>query len=486
MNMEQQTERPNILFVMADQLRHDACGFENRFDMHTPRIHELARQGVRYTDAVSMAPLCGPFRASLLSGCFSSTTGYVVNEVRARTDLPALAGCLNDNGYRSAYVGKWHLYASEKKVLGKAGDFHQNPKNQFVPKGEDRLGFDDFWAAYNFNHNYYNGFYYMDKPERHAMDGYEPDVMTDVAVEQLETYAEADDPFFMCVSYGTPHQPWEEGNVPVEWFKLFDDVEFGYPDTYRDSSAPWWHEWFDREWWVENIKPNIPKWQKIYHAMTANLDWNVGRLLDALSINNMVDNTIVVFTSDHGEMFGAQGRVQKNIFYDEAERVPFIMRWPGHIPHSMLSDACLNTPDIMPTLLSLAGVEIPESVQGTDLAHTALGKPGADKDHALLQGMGVSVDWLDGHEWRALRSKRYTYGMFRDGTEELFDNVRDPLQKQNLAQVTQYRSTAEKYREILSERLGAIDDSFMNMTWYRDNWIENGAVCGDRVDGKRR
>ncbi len=121
-----QKSKPNILFVMADQLCHDTCVREDAFDTHTPRIREFTRQGVTYTNAVSMAPLCGPFRASLFTGCFSSTTGYVVNEIRARSDLPTLVQGLNATGYRSAYVGKWHLYASEEKVLGTADDYFMN------------------------------------------------------------------------------------------------------------------------------------------------------------------------------------------------------------------------------------------------------------------------------------------------------------------------------------------------------------------------
>ena len=483
--MTAEKNRPNILFIMADQLRHDTCAREQSFDTHTPRIREFMRQGVEYTNAVSMAPLCGPFRASLFTGCFSSTTGYVVNEIRARADLPTLARSLNADGYCSAYVGKWHLYASEEKVLGKADDFHDNEKNQFVPPGENRLGFDDFWAAWNFNHEYYKGFYYRDTMDRQEIDGYEPDVMTDIAVRQIGQYANANDPFFMCVSYGTPHSPWTEDNVPAEWLELFKDVDFDYPQTYRDSSAPWWHEWFDEAWWLKNIKPRIPTWQKIYHAMTANLDWNFGRLLDALEKSGMAGNTIVVFTSDHGEMFGAHGRVHKNIFYDEAARVPFGIRWPDHIPAGMQSDTCLNTPDIMPTLLTLAGVDIPDSIQGIDLAHTALGQPGKDKDLALLQGMGVSVDWLDGHEWRAIRTRRYTYGVFRDGNEELYDNREDPLQKKNLAGIGAYDSLLQDLQRRYSERLARTDDHFMNMTWYRDNWIKEGTICGDHVDAVR-
>src|SRR5690606_34830552 len=127
---------------------------------------------------------------------------------------------------------------------------------------------------------------------------------------------------------------------------------------------------------------------RVYYAMVANLDANVGRLLEAVDDLGLRENTIFVFTSDHGEMFGAQGRRAKNIFYEEAVRVPLIMRWPGHIPAGSTSDVCLNTPDIMPTLLSLLGLPIPDEVEGMDLSHCALGRSGPEPEAAFMQGMG--------------------------------------------------------------------------------------------------
>lgn len=120
-------------------------------------------------------------------------------------------------------------------------------------------------------------------------------------------------------------------------------------------------------------------------------------------------------------------------FYESAARVPFLMRWPGRIPAGVQSDVLLNTPDIMPTMLGLLNMKIPESVEGTNLSHSALGKPGDEPDFALLQSMGHTFRWLDGFEWRAVRTKRFTYARYlRDGKELLFDNQQDPLQSRNL------------------------------------------------------
>jgi len=473
--------RPNILYIFADQLRPQSCGYFGDTKARTPNIDRIAHEGINFANATSMHPVCGPHRASLFTGCYSSSTGYVINELRARTDLPTFAEALNSLGYCSEYIGKWHLWASEAKDLK---TFHQKPENQFVPPGPDRLGFDDYWAAYNFNHDYYEGFYYRDDARRIELDGYEPDLMTDIAIERLRKAAASSQPLSLFVSYGTPHQPWNWDNVPDEWAKSFRDEDFPLPQNYEPGSGEYWHRWFDRAWWDNNVAPKLSVWQAIYYAMTANLDWNVGRLLDALDELGLADNTIVVFTSDHGEMFGAHGRVQKNIFWDEALRVPFLIRWPGRVPAGATSDVCLNTPDIMPTLLSLAGAEIPSSVEGVDLSAACLGGTCVvEPDAAFCQGMGPSVDWDDGFEWRAVRNKRYTYAVLRQDRQEfLFDNISDPLQTRNLVGQPGHAEVRGKLSRWMQQKMTNLGDTFQAVTWYRDQWIDDGAIISSAKD----
>ena len=211
--------------------------------------------------------------------------------------------------------------------------------------------------------------------------------------------------------------------------------------------------------------------------MTANLDWNFGRIIKALDKAGIADNTIVVFTSDHGEMMGAQGRRAKNIFYEEAIRVPFLVRWPGRIPEGLVSDACLNTPDIMPTLLSMMGLPIPKKVEGMDLSHCACGKPGPEPEAAFMQNTGACAIWEDGYEWRGLRGKRYTYAIYRvDRRELLFDNEADPCQLHNLANSPAHRDVLEHHRALLKTRMEALGDTFEASTWYRDHWTRDRVI----------
>jgi arylsulfatase A-like enzyme len=374
---------------------------------------------------------------------------------------------VTEAGYQTAYIGKWHLWANQ---LGN----HLDPRNSFTPRGPHRLGFDGYWASYGFHHEYWDTYYHTEGPEKITIPGYEPDGQTDLAIRWLREQRDPASPFCMILSYGTPHDPWNRENCTEESWKQFQGVEFPYPASYLPENDPYADAW-------ARFKPGereqLPQWMRGYYAMTANLDGNLGRLLAAVDEMGLAEDTILVFTSDHGEMFGAHGRRAKNIFYDEAARVPFVLRWPGRAAAASACDACLATVDIMPTLLGLAGLEVPREAEGMDLSARVLGRPGREPEAALLQNTGACAAWEDGHEWRALRDKRYTYAKYRvDGRELLFDNVADPAQMRDLAAEPAHRTTLERFRRILATRMTAINDTFPASTWYRDHWIEDRII----------
>jgi len=176
-------------------------------------------------------------------------------------------------------------------------------------------------------------------------------------------------------------------------------------------------------------------------------------------------------------MFGTHGRVFKMTFYEESARVPFIIRWPGHVPAGAVSDACMATPDIMPTVLGLCGQKIPAAVEGMDLSQLALGRAGPEPEFALLQGMGHTYLWKDGFEWRALRDKQFTYARYlKDGKELLFDNRNDPLQKVDLAADTAHGDKLAELRRKMNRKMEAIHDEFKPCSWYRDQWTEDRVI----------
>ncbi|MDQ1255510.1 MAG: hypothetical protein QG656_102 [Candidatus Hydrogenedentes bacterium] len=460
-------KRPNLLFVFGDQLRYDACGYAGNALAHTPHIDALAHAGVSFRNAVSSTPVCAAFRASLMTGKYTTSTGMVINELRLSPDHECFGHVLSGAGYRTGYIGKWHLWANQ---LG----HHDDPQNGFVPPGPYRLGFDGYWAAHNFNHQYYGGYYFEDTPERIAIDGYEPDAQTGLAIRFLEREAHSDAPFALFVSFGTPHDPWGEDNVPKEWMDRFRDVPFPNPPNYRPENDPRSDNWGMLS---PEQRPLLEQWRRVYHAQAASMDWNIGRLLDALDKTGQAENTVVVFTSDHGEMFGAQGRRAKNVFYEEACRIPFVVRYPRSVPRGSSSDACLTTPDMMPTVLGLMGLPVPKAAEGMDLSHCAQGKPGPEPEAALLQNTGACAAWTEEHEWRAVRDKRYTFTVYRvDGCELLFDNIADPYQTANLARMPEHAETADRLRAYLKTRMAELNDTFEKSTYYRDRWTRDRVI----------
>ena len=213
---------------------------------------------------------------------------------------------------------------------------------------------------------------------------------------------------------------------------------------------------------------------RIYYAQTANLDWNLGCLMKALDEAGIAENTILVFTSDHGEMFGSHGRQAKYIFYEEAARIPFLVRWPGKIPKKTISETMLGTPDIMPTLLSMMDLSAPRMAEGSDLSAHAFGTGSREPECAHMQGMGTTAAWQDGTEWRALRDHQFTYAVYRrDGAELLFDNRKDPYQMHNLAGEKSESAKLHYYRELSQKWRKEHKDAFESCTWYRDHWTKD-------------
>jgi arylsulfatase A-like enzyme len=456
--------KPNLVYVFADQLRYQSCGYAGDEYARTPNIDHLASQGCNLHQAVSNTPVCAPYRASLITGKCQSSTGMVINELRMSPEHECFGHVLARGGYQTAYLGKWHLWANE---LGN----HDLTRNGFVPPGPYRMGFDEYWAAYNFNHTYYNSPYFLNDAQRHIFQQYEPNAQTDLAIEYMRRKGKGGKPFALFLSWGPPHDPWDARNVPPEYAELYRNVNIPRRPNYSETPDPYSDAW-------ARIAPQYGKlvdgFQKAYCAQTASIDWNVGRMMKALEDLGLADNTIFVFTSDHGEMFGAHGRKAKYIFYEEALRVPFLMRWPGHIPAKSVSDTLLGTPDIMPTLLTMMGLPVPRAVEGADLSRQILGQGGQGPEAAHLQGMGTTAAWQDGTEWRGLRDHEYTYAIYRrDGSELLFDTRRDPYQLRNLAEEKSAAATLREYRERSRSWRKQRNDTFESCTWYRDHWTRD-------------
>ncbi len=460
-------KKPNLVYVFGDQLRYRACGYTGDVNAKTPNIDKLAAESRNFINAVSGHPVCAPYRASLLTGKYTTSTGMVINEIRLNPNQRSFAHVLGENGYKTAYIGKWHMYANE---LGN----HYDVKNSYIPAGPDRLGF-EYFAGYNFHHEYQDVYYHLDSPEKITIPGYEPDGQAELCMEKIEEYHKSGEPFAVFLSIGTPHDPWEKWNTPEDCYDLFENTEFELPPNYLPENDPHADDWAKLS---GQERKKLTSWMRCYYAMVANLDKNVGRVADKIKQLGIEEDTIFIFTSDHGELFGAHGRRAKNIFYEEAVRIPFLMKWKGHIEPASRTDVPFNTVDIMPTLLSMMGLDIPNTVEGLDLSEAVYKDSFSGEPFGcLMQGTGATAAWEDGHEWRGVRSKRYTYAKYlSDKSEYLFDNVTDPYQMNNLIDSAAHKEILAAHREFMEREMRKINDNFEPSSFYEKNWVEDRKI----------
>jgi arylsulfatase A-like enzyme len=449
--------RPNVLFVFADQLRADVCGGYGDPDLkniRTPHIDELASQGVTFTHALSTTPKCTPYRGMLMTGRHPTHTGLVVNFVNAspQQNPNCIGNLFSRAGYDTGFIGKWHLAAGGWRNPGKSD--HPDSDMSFVPPGPARLGF-DHWEAYNFHVDFNHYWYYRDEEKKCYSERYETDTQVDQAIRFMEERKRSGRPFFLTVAPHPPHPPFRESHIPK-----------GYLDQVPEKL----------KW-----SPNVPgehrekqaERRRFYLAMCKNMDDNIGRLMRFLDASGLGENTLVVFSSDHGEMHGSHGRYNKKVPYAESVDIPLIMRWPGTIPAGRRESALYTPMDHLPTLCGLAGLEIPGEVDGIDLSAAALGRGKVDRKEVLMatyvSGYNTFTTEKPFREWRGVHTGRYTYIRWLGGTErpeELYDSESDPYQMQNLVGDPSHAERLDYLRKRLGELMAEAHDEFEPGTHY--------------------
>ena len=422
--------KPNLVFVFADQWRAQALGYAGDPNVKTPNIDRFAAASVNFTNAVSGCPVCTPYRASLLTGVYPHRHKLMVNDqcLYDRYHGPFLAECLRAGGYRTAYIGKWHL------------DGHG--RNAFVPP-ERRLGF-AWWKGFECTHDYrHSPYYFGTDPRPRLWPGYDADAQTDEACRYLREEAGAQ-PFALFLSWGPPHNPF--GSAPAEFAALYDPGKIQLPVNVPAEVA-------------QQARQELAG----YYAHCSALDACFGRLLDTLAATGLDKNTMVIFTSDHGDMLGSQGLFRKQKPWAESLRVPFLVRHP-QVQEPRTDRTPIDAPDLMPTLLSLCGLPVPEAVQGRDFSATILaGKPSGIQS-ALLALYLPFHEWRydnGGREYRGLHTARYTYVRSLAGPWLLYDNAADPAQLHNLVNDPRHAARVRAFDAQLTQRLRAVGDDFL-------------------------
>lgn len=461
-----QAKRPNVLFYFPDQVRAQEVGYNGGKNIPTPNIDRFARQGVTFSNAVSACPLCTPYRAMLQTGRWPTLSGGVMNWINLPPTGQSMADVFARAGYDTGFIGKWHLAAGRLAgTLKRTEPPPPQKEPEFVPPGPQRHGY-RHWEAFNFHANFTKAFYYRDTDERLIMPGYETDSETDMAIAFMKERARTGRPFFLTVAPHPPHPPWRAEQTPPACLADTPQNLYWRPNVKGRKDAP-------------TADP------RCYYAMLHNVDENVGRLMKFLDESGLAGNTIVVFTSDHGEMLASQGRYNKMVPYAEAVDVPLVYRWPGRIKAGSRSDTLFGPMDHFPTLASLCGLKAPAIVDGRDLSQQALTGRGPQHDTLLMANYVSHWDFpetaTEWPEWRGLRTKQHTYVKWLTGAEELYDNLADPYQMRNLFDGRRAPPVMNQLRSRLKDLLHDSRDEFLPGVRYGEwfttarNMVRNAA-----------
>ncbi|MGQ9661882.1 MAG: sulfatase family protein [Kiritimatiellia bacterium] len=423
------TEKLNLVLIFADQWRYQATGYAGDPNVATPNLDAFAAQSLNFANAVSGCPVCSPYRASLMTGVYPHRHHVMVNDqcLYHRYKGPFLAECLRDAGYRTAYIGKWHLDG--------------NGRNAFVPP-QRRLGF-GWWKGFECCHNYWSSYYYFgNDPRPYRWKGYDVDAQTDEACRYLREEGEKG-PFALFLSWGPPHNPYD--TAPSRFRAMYDPDRIQLPPNVPEAYA-------------DQARRDLAG----YYAHCSALDAAFGRLLEAIADTGRDKDTILVFTSDHGDMLGSQGLFRKQKPWAESLRVPFLLRHPARRT-PVRYDTLIDAPDLMPTLLALCGVRAPQGLQGRDFSRTVLKGAPSEIEDALLALYVPFHEWRydnGGREYRGLYTLRYTYVRTFEGPWLLYDNMEDPWQLRNLVSDSAYAALVAELDNRLTARLREVGDSF--------------------------
>ncbi len=400
--------RPNLVFIVDDQHSSDMLGSYGNRDIQTPNLDQLAREGVRFKHCVSNSPVCTPYRGILFSGQHPLNCGAIENDLQILPGRGTYLGeVLRDAGYRMGYYGKWHIYGGDR--------------NRGIPPGPYRYGFDHEFLVNNCTLVFDAArAYYWDQDGRtkQLYGDWEPYGQARQAMEFIDRHAA--EPFALFVSWHPPHN-WgraHEGyDAPADLLALYDPAKLTLRPTVEDT-------------------PRVRRMYQGHMAMISGVDRAFGMVMDKLRERGLAENTLVIFSADHGDLLQSYGWPNnKGRAESGSARVPLLMRWPARLQPGT-SDLLVGTLDLMPTLLGLLNLPIPATCQGRNAAAAVI----AGRD----DGVDVQPLLFMPLNWRGVYTHRYTYSVALHSPSEpntpggsrtfnaLYDRAVDPWETRNL------------------------------------------------------
>lgn len=404
--------KPNVVYLFSDEHRWQSMSFAETPGLDTPNMARLAREGAACTNCISNYPVCSPYRAILLTGRWPARQGMIDNSLQLSSSEPTIGKAFQSAGYATGYIGKWHL-----------GGERAEP-----------FGFDESLIWTGTSRHWDQAAYHPADGEPVRPKGYNATNMTNQAIEFIETHQA--EPFFLMVSWDPPHADFLD--APEGKQALYTPEKL----PQRPNAAP--HNAIADD-------PNAGTWGRFaweyyrgYHGHISAIDDELGRVMAKLDELGIADDTILVYTSDHGTMMGSHSLGGKRQPYEESIRVPFMVRWPGHIPPGTTVDALFGTIGIHPTLCDLAGIGAPKTCEGASYASWFTGGAGPDPEAQLI--MHIAKENASGGNnhpaplFRGVRTKTHTYAV-KDGVPWiLFDNAADPYQLTNVIDAPEHAS----------------------------------------------
>ena len=447
--------RPHILILMPDQQRADSMGCSGHPAIRTPNMDRLAKEGVRFTHTYTVSPVCMSARASFINGLYPHNHGMWRNAGQMPAEDETFFHHLQEAGYYTAHVGKSHYYPHRgghlreyKGYMHARGlDYVHETTGPFATRTTDSY-MTDHWRELGlleaFREDYarrqevgVRAVWPSPLPVEEFLDSY----IGRQAIEFVEAY-ERSQPMCLFVGFGGPHNPWD---APGEYATMYDpaDMPPPIPTPEPESWVPGRAADRIRQGRVQGLtREEIARLRANYYGKISLIDRWIGEILTAFERRGWLEDTLVVFWSDHGEMAGDHGRLNKSVFYASSVRVPMIVRWPGHVEEGRTSDALTEIIDIYPTLLEAAGATPSERCFGKSL-WPVLREPEARHRDAAFSEISSR-----GHHDTMIRTERYKYVV--DETGEgfmLYDVLQDPTEQTNLIGHPELQSVERDLRD---------------------------------------
>ena len=469
--------KPNFLFINSDQHRFDSLGANGNPVVKTPNLDRLAGEGIRFANAYTPCPVCTPARASMLNGQWSFTHRCLstpeIAEMQCAFDVsaPLVNKILREQGYRQSYIGKWHLEGWSK--------------NKFRPSPLD-AGFDDYIPEAAYSGWYRENFGPPAPIHREPGEG-NPYKMhlnvvdhnishersrlhwgADEAIRRLRGHAAEDSPFFLRWDPSEPHLPcvvpsdygsiYSINDIPL-WGSVNDTLE-GKPYIMRKLRSVWGIG--------EATDGEIREMIRLYFATITLLDYEIGRVTSELERLGLMDSTVIIYTTDHGDMCGSHRLVDKHYnMYDDVTRVPLLIRYPAAFKKGSTSGSFTSHAlDLAATVCSLAGADIPGTFQGISLLNN--GDTGREDILSAYHGAQFGL-----FSQRMLRNQKYKYVYNAADMDELYDMEQDPWELDNLSQSSAHAAIVRDMRRRMYDRLKGYNDPLMSTIWMHNELYMN-------------